>query len=270
MGDHGHYHGNLHASTVDAQFGLGRFRGAVHQREDDFVGRLVQDARDTENQDGPTVAQHTFHQPGVEPIFESCQFGNEEEGDERCTDKVQDEGISRSDRRVINCAHPCVADVQCRKHDEIKDVQRDVEHDEQHLQREKLDRTVLVAQPGKGNGLKGIQGYRDRHDSHIFRMVCVAYAGSYRMEESQYEQGKQQRQAAHHGERRAIDRLRIFPLFVGKTEQRGFHAERKDDHQKRHVGINVGHDAIASAFHGHLGRIERDQQIVQELSDDAA
>ena len=77
-----------------------------YTNEDDFVGRLVQNARDTENQDGPTVAQHTFHQPGVEPIFESCQFGNEEEGDERCTDKVQDEGISRSYRRVINCAPP--------------------------------------------------------------------------------------------------------------------------------------------------------------------
>ena len=75
LGDHGHYHGNLHASTVDAQFGLGRFRVAVHQREDDFVGRLVQDACNTENQDGPTVAQHTFHQPGVEPIFESCRSG---------------------------------------------------------------------------------------------------------------------------------------------------------------------------------------------------
>ena len=163
-----------------------------------------------------------------------------------------------------------MAGIERGQHHEIEDVERDVEHDEQHLQREELDGAVLVAQPSERDGLKGVESHAGRHHAHILRMGGITHGRGDGGEERQHDGHEQQGHAAHHSECGAIDRLRVFPFLVGKAEQCGFHAEGEQHHDQGHVGINVGHDAVASAFHTHLRSVEGHEQVVQEPADDAA
>ena len=64
---------------------------------------------------------------------------------------------------------------QCRKHKEIENVEKNVQENVRQLYGGKLDRTLFVAQIGKGNALEGIDGDADEHDGHPILMVRVAH-----------------------------------------------------------------------------------------------
>ena len=90
--------------------------GAFHDvAEDDFVGRLVEDARNAEHEDGPRIAKHLAKELHIGFPTETGEFGKEEEGDTGGADEVDGKGVEH------------VAAIQ---HHEEHDVEHDVGEDE--------------------------------------------------------------------------------------------------------------------------------------------
>ena len=79
MGNHRHNHGYFGARTVDTKFYM-PLVGRLDERVEYLVGGLVEDAGDTEYEDGPCVGEHALEQRSVELPSEAGQLAVEEEG----------------------------------------------------------------------------------------------------------------------------------------------------------------------------------------------
>ena len=137
---HGHNHGNLHHSAINAQLLLG-IGSMIHKWEDDFVGGLIEYAGNAQQHHRPRVSQHLAQQFAIEIPLHRPQLGVEGKGDERGANEVDEE---------------CIALIR-REAGERHDVEHDVEHDERQLERCKLHGIALISQIGKRNGLEGIE-----------------------------------------------------------------------------------------------------------------
>ena len=65
----------------------------VDQREDNLICHLIQDACNTQDKDGPRIADHLLEQPSVEKEINTEQVWKEEEGDKTCAEQVDEEDI---------------------------------------------------------------------------------------------------------------------------------------------------------------------------------
>ena len=117
---------------------------------------MVQDACDTQYQDGPRVAKHCAQQLAVELPIDFEQIRHEEQRDESCTEQIDEEHVK---------------DGRLAQQHEVNQVQGDVQGDEQQLQRGKTDGPFLESQIAEGNGLQGIKGHNDSHHQQIVGML---------------------------------------------------------------------------------------------------
>ena len=81
---------------------------------------------------------------------------------------------------------------QTRREQENKQIQADVEEDEQQLQRCKFDGLVFVTQTGKQNGLESVQGHDDGHDFHKLGVVGIMQGVGNRFQENADQNDKNQ------------------------------------------------------------------------------
>ena len=91
--DHRHNHSYLHTRAIDTQLHVGLSLIRIDQGEDNLVGHLIQDARNTQNKDRPGIGQHLLEQFAIELPLDAEQSWDEEEGDESCTQQVDEEDI---------------------------------------------------------------------------------------------------------------------------------------------------------------------------------
>ena len=71
----------------------------------DLVGCLVQDARNAEHEDRPTVGEHALHELTVEGGLEACQLLPEAERYGACARQVYVEGVACAHGGVVDLAH---------------------------------------------------------------------------------------------------------------------------------------------------------------------
>ena len=90
------------------------------------------------------------------------------------------------------------------------------------------------------------------------------------MQEGKTQYHKCQRQSSYKHQYIGIDFLRVIARLIGKAEKTRFHSEGQEYQNERRIGIYIRNDAIPSGSRRQHRRIERDQQIIQEASDDTA
>ena len=255
MGDHCHNHRHFHACTVHAQLCLGICLITQDQREDDFVGCLIEDSCHTQHQDGPRVTEHTLQQSKVKVPLHLEEIGDEEEGDEPRTPKVDAEDI---------------IDLSLAQHHKIEDVQGNVEEDKQQFQRGKLEGPLLESQVTEWHRLNGVEHHNRCHHEQIVGVVGIAQAFADGGEETEHESQKDYRQRTHHSCCRGEHRVGLLILLVGKTEQRGFHTKRQEDQHQCRVGIDVHAHTIIARLLGHVVGVERHKQVIEKPAHYAA
>ena len=155
LSDHCHNHGNFHASSIDAQLGIA-FLGGNDVTVTNLVGHLVENARQTQKQQRPSITQHPFQQVFVETITQLFQFGDEAERDQTGADQVNKENIADLISVFIPAHQAGTTDFQLWCQQEDEQVHPDAHENEQQLQGGEFDGTVLVSKTGKKNGLEGI------------------------------------------------------------------------------------------------------------------
>ena len=229
---------------------------------------MVQLTGNTHDEQRPGVFEHPFAGRLVECVRHCAPFFPKHQQGSNRAEKVDVEHESHVERELFVVDAEGIQP-QSRQHDEIEQVERDVQQDIDDFQRGKLDGLVLIAQIGKGNRHKGIDGHGDVHHSHILRMVGIAYSRCYRMNEAQHQQRREEGGDEDHREGRGVDLLRILTLFAHKAEEGGLHTERQQDDQDRDVGIDVGDDAILTTRSRETRRLDRHQQVVDEAGDNA-
>ncbi len=207
-------------------------------REEDFIGRLVQDTGDSQDQQRPGIGKHPPHQGAVEAIGDAFELFRKKEGDGRRTKQVDIEDVTHIER-----GHR----TQFGQHHEIDQVQRDVQENEQQLQGGKLNGLFLIPEVREQDGLEGVQGHGGRHRPHKGGMAGIPHAPADRAQESQNKTGKERRRRAHHAKDGREHLSGIFPFLVRKSEERGFHPVGQDDQQQGGIGIQLGHHPISAA-----------------------
>ena len=208
----------------------------IDQWEDDLIGHLVQNACNTQNQDGPRVAEHRREQLAVELPLNAEKVGQEEQRDEACTDQVDEEHVEH--RRLA-------------QHHEIEEVQRNVHRDEQ-LQRGKADGALLIAQIAEGDGLQGIEGHDDSHHQQVFVMVLIAERLADRSDETEDHQQENSCQRANGSHRRREYGVGLIALVVGKAEKGGLHTEGQQHEDERRIGIDIGAHTVVARLVRHI------------------
>ena len=200
----------------------------VEVGEENLRGGLVQLAGESHHQQWPGIAEHPATDVLVEgkasrspflPQHQQCGNGTEQVD-------IEDEGHVERELFVVDAEG---VQPECGQHNQIEDVQRDVQQDIDNLQHGKLNGLVLIAQVGKRDGHKGIDGHRDIHHRHVLWMISIAYCRCYRLKESQHQQRRDEGGEGYHRQCRRIDLLRILTLLAHKAEEGGLHAEGQQD-----------------------------------------
>ena len=259
MRDERHNHGYLHRRPIDAELHL-TFPPGHKLREEDFVGRLVEDARDAEHQNGPRIAEHATQERFVQPPAHTEKFFPKSEGDEAGAGEVDGKDIVYLHHKILHNG---------RQNEEEEEIERDVEEDETEFEDGKLHRAFLIAKVAEGDGLKGIERYGRRHHPHVFRMVGIAHPAGNAAQPQQHQGDECQAHAAHSDEGSGVDASRVaLVLAVDEAKQRGLHAESEDDEKQRGVGIDFRHHAISTGRSRDFGRVERHEQVVEKAPHD--
>ena len=197
-------------------------------REEDFIGGLVQDAGNSQNQQRPGVGKHSPHQAPVEAIGDPFELPCEEESNACRAEQVDIEDVTHVQR-----GHHA----QFGQHNEIDQVQGNVQEDEEQLQGGEFDSLLLVPQVREEDGLEGIQGHGGRHRSHKGRLAGIAHAPADRAQEGQDQAGKERRRQAHHAQDGREHHFGVLPFLVRKTEEGGFHPVGQDNQQQGRIGV---------------------------------
>ena len=108
---------------------------------------------------------------------------------------------------------------------------------------------------GKGNAQESVDSYRNGHHTYVLRVVAIAHQLTDGRQEQQHQHRKHQRHRAHRDKRSTINRLRVGMGLVGESEIGGLHTKRQQHHCQRHVGIDVGDDAVTATSRRELRRI---------------
>ena len=59
-------------------------------------------------------------------------------------------------------------------------------------------------------------------------------------------------------------------FLVDKAEEGGLHAISQQYEKQRHVGVNIGNDAVSATFRRQFCRVQRHKQVVEKPPYDAA
>ena len=227
--NHHHDHGNLDARPIDAQLcpGLHR-RTIVEIREQNLRCRLVELSCHAHDEQRPGVAEHAPAGSKVETKPETAQFLGEQQKRKKRAHQVDVEHKSHIEREGLVVDAEGVP-AQGGQHDEVEQVQRDVEQNVHNPQRGKSHRLMLIAQVGKGNGSESIYGHRHIHHPHILRVVGIADGSGNGLQKQKHHHNGQHRRGGQHAQCGGIDALRVFTLSVHEPEEGGFHAEGEQD-----------------------------------------
>ena len=87
--------------------------------------------------------------------------------------------------------------------------------------------------------------------------------------QAEHQHDGQQRRGGYHAQRGGIDVLGLLALFAHEAEEGGLHAVGQHDDEYRHIGIDIGDDAIFTARGCEPGRLDGHQQEVDESRHDA-
>ena len=105
---------------------------------------------------------------------------------------------------------------------------------------------MFVSQISERDALESVNSHTRSHYSHIFLVSGIAHKGRNRIYERQDKSNKEQRHTANHYENRGIGSHGVCTLFVHKTKERRFHAERQNNEQKRGVCVYIGYDSVTT------------------------
>ena len=107
------------------------------------------------------------------------------------------------------------------EHHEVEQVESDVEHYEEELQRGKLHGFLLEAEQAEGYCLYGIKRHYGCHHQQIVGVVSIAQCLTDGGGKQHHSTQEEQREGAHQCERRAEHGVGILVLLVGKAEEGG-------------------------------------------------
>ena len=172
--------------------------------------------------------------------------------------------------RELVVVQPEGVEPQSWQHDEVGEVEDNVEDDVDQLQAGKLDGALLVAQVGERDALEGVDGDTHKHHRHPVGVVRVFHESRYLGQQRKDGDDKQQRRYSHRYQHGGIDPHGVVLGLVDKPEEGGLHAVGEYHHQQRRVGIDVGHHAILATARGKGCRLDGYQEIIDETSGDAA
>ena len=254
LSNHCHNHGYLNTSTVDTQFDSCFGRGmnssiGISPKEDNLIECLIQYASNTQDEDGPRIREHTAHKTEIYTPTYVGEFRDEEESNERGADQIEEEYIIDV---VLSHSH------------KVYDVKAYIHDDEEHLQRREFDGLLTETEEGERNGLKGIDRHAYCHYLHIFRVGTLPDCRGDFIGEEEYASEEYRHEQGYHCHSSGKDGMVVFPLFIGKAEEGGFHSEGKDDKHECHKCVQVGDDAISAVCCRYHMCIEWYKQIVQE------
>ena len=123
---------------------------------------------------------------------------------------------------------------------------------------------MQVTQIGHRNGDEGVDGDGNKHHPDVFRVVAVAHQISQRMQEHAHDGSEDKRCRGDHAQRGRINALGVLALLAHEAEEGGLHAVGEQDNEQRHVGIDIGDDAILSTGSIEPLRLDGHQKVVDE------
>ena len=263
LGNQCHNHGYFDACAIDAQLHL-----AIRTRDkmtiNNLVGHLIQDARHTQQEQRPRVAQHFPHKASVDTMAQIAQFGKETKRHPGSTQQVDRKHIAHLPIGIVPPHQSRMGDAEPGRHEEHKEVKADIANNKEELECGELPCLSAETKPGKEDGLKGIQGHHAPHHHHILGMGGVTHRlGDGHQQETQQDD-EQRTDTAHRQRRSGEHRLGTVLVLVGEIEEGRLHAEGENHQHERRVGIQFGHHAIASRRGGYFVGIQRNQQVVEE------
>lgn len=269
LSDHGHNHGNLDTAAVDAELDLALVAGD-DEGVADFVGDLVEDAYDAEEEQGPGVGKHFFEQRAVDTVAEMAQFGDEGEGDRGGADEVGEEDVTYEVVGVVPGHEGGESAGESGRPKEEEEVEGDIADDEEEFEGGEFPGAAFEAEETEEDGLEGVDCDDTSHHADILGMGGHSQGSGDGGDEAT-DGGKKER--GHYSYRReggAEDLAGLLFALVGEVEESGFHTKSKDYQQERGVGVDFGDGAVAAGDGGNLVGVEGHEQIVEETPDDAA
>ena len=215
---------------------------------------MIEYTRYSQHQDGPRITKHTFQQSEIKMPLHLEKVGDEEERDESCTPEVDAEHIK---------------DLRLSQHHKIKHIQCDIEEDEQHLQRGKLNRSLLESQITERHRLNGVEHHDSRHHQQIVGVVRIAKHITDRGDETKDECQEKSGKRTHHTHRCGEHGIGRLILLVGKAEERRLHTKGKDNQHKGCVSVDVHTHPIIARFLRHVIRIKWHEQVIEKPAHNA-
>ena len=100
-------------------------------------------------------------------------------------------------------------------------------------------------------------------------MVLIADERGDGAEEGKHHGDGQQRCEADHAQGGGVDALRVFTFLGHEAEEGGLHAIGEQDDEQRHIGIDVGNDAVFATRCGEACSLDGYEQIVDKSGDNA-
>ena len=223
----------------------------INLREENLIGNLVEDSHHTQNEYRPRVREHPSKQFPVEMPVYLEQIWDEEEGNETCAKQVNEEDIEDT----------CLA-----KKDKENKVERNVEEDEEHLQRHETDGTMLETKEAERQSLQGIQGHYGGHHQQVIWMLSVSKVVRNGCDEAEDKQKIDGCKASHHRKAGRKDGIGFLALIVGESEERRLHAKSQYGEEQSCVRIHVCAHTIVARSLGHIVCVEWDEQVVEKTS----
>ena len=229
LGDHCHNHGDFDAGAVDAELFV-HVGAGIEEGEEDFVEHLVEDAHDTEDEQGPGVAEHALKQLKIEDgESEILEFAPEAEGHQGGAQEVDIEDVADVVLLVVPLHEGEV--LALGGHEEDEKVEPDVEDDKGEFECGEFPGFVFETQACEEDGLEGVERHDDSHDGDVLGVGLIAHGGGNGAEEEEDGEDEEEADGAYGGEGCGEDLPAVGALLVGEVEDGGLHAEGEDDQE---------------------------------------
>ena len=171
-----HDEGNLRAGAINAQLHH-PFLSGHEVGVENLVANLVEDADESQQKQGPGVAQHALRQRFVEAEGESFQLRYEAKSYYRGAEEIDEEDKSYAVvEPLVDILEDRKRAEHARHHQKDEEIEQDAQDDERHLECHKFHRPVLLAQTGKHDCLEGIQSSNDGKAADVLGMFGIAHS----------------------------------------------------------------------------------------------
>ena len=117
--------------------------------------------------------------------------------------------------------------------------------------------------------LQSIQGNYGRHHHQVFRMGCISEVIRNGCDEAEDKQKEESGKASHHRKAGREDGIGLLAFIIGESEERRLHAESQDGAHQSGVCIHVRVHTLVARSLGHVVRVERNEQVIEETTHDA-